>query len=64
MKYSPRPYQKKAVDAVLSRFKSDSTKLLLHLPTGAGKTIIAILIIEKLLALSDTDKILVTVHGL
>jgi len=62
MKYSPRPYQKKAVDAVLSRFKTDSTKLLLHLPTGAGKTIIAILIIERLLALSDTDKILFIAH--
>ena len=62
MKYSPRPYQKKAVDAVLSRFKTGSTKLLLHLPTGAGKTIIATLIIEKLLGHSDTGKILFIAH--
>jgi ATP-dependent helicase IRC3 len=62
MKYSPRPYQKKAVDAVLSRFKTHSTKLLLHLPTGAGKTVIAILIIEKFLALSETGKILFIAH--
>jgi ATP-dependent helicase IRC3 len=62
MKYSPRPYQKKAVDAVLSRFKTNSTKLLLHLPTGAGKTVIAILIIEKFLALSETGKILFIAH--
>ncbi len=62
MKYTPRPYQKNAIDAVISRFKTGSRKLLLHLPTGAGKTIIATLLIEKLINFSDTSKILFIAH--
>ena len=62
MKIRPRPYQKRAVDAVISLYQSGSTKLLLHLPTGAGKTIIATLIIEQFLSLSSGGKILFIAH--
>jgi ATP-dependent helicase IRC3 len=62
MKIRPRPYQKRAVDSVMSMYSSGSTKLLLHLPTGSGKTIIATLIIEQFLSLSSGGKILFIAH--
>lgn len=62
MKFSPRPYQKKAVEAVISRYNNGLNKMLLHLPTGAGKTVIATLIIEKLINFSDIGKILFIAH--
>ncbi|MBW1796380.1 MAG: DEAD/DEAH box helicase family protein [Deltaproteobacteria bacterium] len=62
MKFSPRPYQKKAVEAVISRYNNGLNKMLLHLPTGAGKTVIATLIIEKLINPSDIGKILFVAH--
>ncbi|HEY5958326.1 MAG TPA: DEAD/DEAH box helicase [Polyangiaceae bacterium] len=44
-----RPYQKAAVNAVVSRFKTNGErKMLLYLPTGAGKTVIATFIIKAL----------------
>ena len=49
MKFNPRPYQKIAVEEVFRRYQTHSRNLLLHLPTGAGKTVIATLIIDKLL---------------
>jgi superfamily II DNA or RNA helicase len=39
----PRPYQDKAVREVLTRYTDGSLKMLLHLLTGAGKTIVATL---------------------
>ncbi|MBW2368506.1 MAG: DEAD/DEAH box helicase [Deltaproteobacteria bacterium] len=62
MKITPRPYQKKAVESVISLYENGSTKMLLHLPTGAGKTIIATIIIEQFLALSKMGKILFIAH--
>ena len=62
MKFSPRPYQKNAIDSVISRYKNGLTKMLLHLPTGAGKTIIATLLVEKLLTFSGMGKILFIAH--
>ncbi|MGB5734809.1 MAG: DEAD/DEAH box helicase family protein, partial [Thiohalocapsa sp.] len=57
-----RPYQDKAVREVLSLYHDGARKMLLHLPTGAGKTIIATLIIERLLPLIDAGKVLFIAH--
>ena len=62
MKFTPRPYQKKAVDAVISLYNRGQHKMLLHLPTGAGKTVVAAIIIEKLLDFPDVEKILFIAH--
>jgi ATP-dependent helicase IRC3 len=35
-----RPYQQAAIDAVIAARKSGKRRLLVHLPTGAGKTVI------------------------
>lgn len=35
-----RPYQKKAVEDVLSFYRRNEKKILLHAPTGSGKTVI------------------------
>src|SRR6478609_6606764 len=35
-----RPYQRAAVDAVLAARRAGKRRLLVHLPTGAGKTVI------------------------
>src|SRR3954464_4608751 len=35
-----RPYQRDAVDAVLAARRAGRRRLLVHLPTGAGKTVI------------------------
>jgi ATP-dependent helicase IRC3 len=43
-----RPYQKAAVGAVGDRYRSGDRRLLIYLPTGAGKTVIATFIIEVL----------------
>jgi hypothetical protein len=40
-RFLPRPYQEKAVREVLTLYKDGARKMLLHLPTGSGKTIIA-----------------------
>ena len=50
-RFLPRPYQEKAVREVLTLYKGGARKMLLHLPTGSGKTVIATLIIERLLPL-------------
>jgi ATP-dependent helicase IRC3 len=43
-----RPYQKAAVGAVSARYRSGDRRLLLYLPTGAGKTVIAAFLIEAM----------------
>lgn len=43
-----RPYQKAAVAAVAARYRSGERRMLLHLPTGAGKTVIATFAIRAL----------------
>ena len=35
-----RPYQRAAVEAVLAARRAGKRRLLVHLPTGAGKTVI------------------------
>src|SRR6266700_7054263 len=35
-----RPYQRAAIDAVLAARRAGRRRLLVHLPTGAGKTVI------------------------
>jgi superfamily II DNA or RNA helicase len=61
-RFLPRPYQQKAVREVLTLYQGGARKLLLHLPTGSGKTIIATLIIERLLPLIDSGKVLFIAH--
>jgi len=63
MSFRPRPYQKTAVEEVYRRYENQHRKLLLHLPTGAGKTVIATLIIDRLLtAQPDFGRILFVAH--
>ena len=61
-RFLPRPYQEKAVREVLSLYQDEVRKMLLHLPTGSGKTVIATLIIERLLPLIDSGKMLFIAH--
>ena len=69
MTYSLRPYQQKAVDFTLERFKDKKAPMLMVAPTGAGKTwIIAeiakrwegnvlVLTVSKELCQQDADKL-------
>jgi superfamily II DNA or RNA helicase len=43
-----RPYQKAAVASVVARYRAHERRMLLYLPTGAGKTVIATHIIKAL----------------
>ncbi|HTV24060.1 MAG TPA: DEAD/DEAH box helicase [Polyangiaceae bacterium] len=43
-----RPYQKAAVASAVARYKANERRMLLYLPTGAGKTVIATHIIQAL----------------
>jgi superfamily II DNA or RNA helicase len=60
--FRPRPYQERSVREVLTRYNGGARKMLLHLPTGAGKTIIATLIIERLLPMIGGGKVLFIAH--
>jgi superfamily II DNA or RNA helicase len=54
-----RPYQKAAVGAVVSRFQTQHVpSMLLHLPTGAGKTVIAAEIIRVMSKLDGFGRVL------
>jgi ATP-dependent helicase IRC3 len=58
-----RPYQKKAVAAVVSGFKEKhQRRMLLYLPTGAGKTVIATHIIKALRTTNAFGKVLFVAH--
>ena len=58
-----RPYQKSAVAAVISRFKEQKQRrMLLYLPTGAGKTVIATHIIKTLRTTRGFGKVLFVAH--
>jgi len=61
-RFAPRPYQETAVQQVLSLYLRGTRSLLLHLPTGSGKTVIASLIIERLLPLLGSDRLLFLAH--
>jgi superfamily II DNA or RNA helicase len=58
-----RPYQKSAVQEVVSRYtRENARRLLLYLPTGAGKTVIAAFIIKELLTRPGFGKVLFVAH--
>ena len=58
-----RPYQKAAVHAVVTRYREEKKRrMLLYLPTGAGKTVIATFIIKALRAYSGFGRILFVAH--
>ncbi len=61
-RFTPRPYQDSAVRRVHALFRQGEREMLLHLPTGSGKTIIATLVIEKLLPLLGEGKVLFVAH--
>ena len=61
-RFTARPYQDSAVRRVLSLFRQGEREMLLHLPTGSGKTIIATVVIEKLLPLLGEGKVLFVAH--
>ncbi len=61
-RFTPRPYQDDAVGRVVSLFGEGEREMLLHLPTGSGKTIIATLVIEKLLPKLKDGKVLFVAH--
>lgn len=57
MGYTLRPYQKEAIDAILQARRQGKKRLLVCLPTGAGKTVI----FSKLVQLAKRD-VLVLAH--
>ncbi len=58
-----RPYQKKAVSAVVSRYlEKHQRRMLLYLPTVAGKTVIASHIIKALRNTKGFGKVLFVAH--
>lgn len=58
-----RPYQKAAVQSVVVRFREQKEqRLLLYLPTGAGKTVIAAHIIKALRAYAGFGRTLFVAH--
>jgi ATP-dependent helicase IRC3 len=57
-----RPYQKAAVASVVARYRAQERRLLLYLPTGAGKTVIATGIIEALRTASGLGRTLFIAH--
>ena len=58
--YSLRDYQQECVDAVLSDYTNGHRRVAAQLPTAAGKTIIALNLMQRLpgpaLALAHTDR--------
>jgi ATP-dependent helicase IRC3 len=57
-----RPYQKAAVGSVTARYRAGDRRLLVYLPTGAGKTVIATFIIEALRRGSGLGRCLFVAH--
>ncbi|MCU0693780.1 MAG: DEAD/DEAH box helicase [Polyangiaceae bacterium] len=58
-----RPYQRAAASAVLARYdRQRISSMLLHLPTGSGKTVIAAEVIRRLSARGDFGKTLFVAH--
>jgi ATP-dependent helicase IRC3 len=62
-RFKLRPYQKSAVNSVVSRYKRrNANRVLLYLPTGAGKTVIATFIIKELIKSPGFGKVLFVAH--
>ncbi|HVZ34001.1 MAG TPA: DEAD/DEAH box helicase, partial [Polyangiaceae bacterium] len=57
-----RPYQKAAVASVVARYRANERRMLLYLPTGAGKTVIATGIIGALRAAPGLSRTLFIAH--
>ncbi len=62
VEFQSRTYQSDAVNSVLNRYHQNRRQLLLRLPTGAGKTVIAALIIEQMLSLIGQRRVLFLAH--
>lgn len=62
MSFEPRAYQIQAVKALIEAYHAGKRQLLLRLPTGAGKTVVSALLIEKMLALIPGRRILFIAH--
>lgn len=61
-RFHPRPYQELAIDEVLRRHRAGRRRLLLHLPTGAGKTVVAALLLGELTRSARGRKTLFVAH--
>jgi ATP-dependent helicase IRC3 len=58
-----RPYQKAAVAAVVSLYQEQKQRrLLLYLPTGAGKTVIAAYLMKELMGRAGLGRVLFVAH--
>ena len=51
-----RPYQETCLESCLDALKDGSTKIGVSLPTGAGKTVVFVSLLERLQALSGDRK--------
>ncbi len=62
MKFQARAYQIEAVHAALKAYGQGHRQLLLRLPTGAGKTVIAALLMEEMLSQIPGRRMLFLAH--
>ena len=51
-----RPYQETCLESCLDALKDGSTKIGVSLPTGAGKTVVFVSLLERLRALSGSPE--------
>lgn len=51
-----RPYQEKCLESCLDALKEGSTKIGVSLPTGAGKTVVFVSLLERLQSLSRSPE--------
>lgn len=62
-----RPYQEECLESCLDALKENSTKIGVSLPTGAGKTVVFVSLLERLQGLpgnSQATRSLVIVNGI
>ena len=57
-KLTPRPYQKRAIDAAINWIKKNTEPCLLDLATAAGKSIIAAILAHEIINMSKGKKVL------